>query len=353
LNPGSPAPQASVLIQQTRKLHSDTRRNQVCIQPRLRARNKGRYAEEISIIPRNVEATIINTLTGLKANGITDDTLKHLSFQLKRIATNADIQNPETVKLYIANAKKQNGSPLQNEARNKLAYAYDKYCQVHHIAWQKPYYKVEEKTPLIPTTENVNAIINTATENYAVIFTILAETGAEGRELENVSQSDIDTEQGLISIRGHKGHASGTYKLKTHTAEMLRTYLNKHKQERPFPRSKVIGDIWRRTRARAVKKLCKPELSRILLQNLRNYSGAQLYYRTQDPIAVMRHLRHKKLETTMHYIRGITLNGEEEYTTKAVQLGTPTTIKEITELSDAGYQYYTEADGYKLFRKRK
>ena len=319
------------------------------IQPRPRARNEGRFAKEINLIPPQTEETIINTLLALKADGITEDTLKHLSFQLKAMARNIDITNPEAVKLYIATAKNHTtDEPLQNEARNKLAYAYDKYCQKQNIAWKKPYYYVEEKTPLIPTTENVNAIINTATKNYAVIFTILAETGAEGKELENVSQSDIDPEQGLISIRGHKGHASGTYKLKTHTAEMLREYLHKHKKEHPFPRSKIMGDIWRRTRARASQKLCKPELNKILLQNLRNYSGAQVYYKTQDPIAVMRHLRHKKLETTMHYIRGITTSGEEEYTCK-----TAINTTEASQLIEAGFQYVQTIDGIHLYRKRK
>ena len=109
-----------------------------------------------------------------------------------------------------------------------------------------------------------------------------------------------------------------------------------------------MGDVWRRTRARASQKLCKPELNKILLQNLRNYSGAQLYYKTQDPIAVMRHLRHKKLETTMHYIRGITTDEEEEYTCKVAQ-----DIKEATALIEAGFQYVTEMNGMKLFRKRK
>jgi integrase len=194
----------------------------------------------------------------------------------------------------------------------------------------------------------VNAIIDTATQHYAMVFTILAETGAEGKELENVSQGDIDAEQGLISIRGHKGHASGTYKLKARTAEMLRTYLHKNPQEHPFPSSEIMGDIWRRTRQRASEKLCKPELNKILLQNLRNYSGAQLYYKTQDPIAVMRHLRHKKLETTMHYIRGITTGGEEEYTCK-----TASNVKEATDLIEHGFQYVTDIDGLKLFKKRK
>ncbi len=99
------------------------------IQPRLRARNEGRFAKEINLIPPQTEQTIINTLLALKADGITEGTLRHLSFQLKVIARNVDITNPEAVKLYIATAQNQTtGKPLQNEARNKLAYAYGKYC---------------------------------------------------------------------------------------------------------------------------------------------------------------------------------------------------------------------------------
>lgn len=84
------------------------------------------------------------------------------------------------------------------------------------------------------------------------------------------------------------------------------------------------------------------------MKNLRNYSGAKLYHALKDPIAVMRHLRHKKLETTMHYIRAITIDAEEEWTCK-----TATNVKEATELIENGFQYVTEIDGIRIFRKRK
>jgi len=115
-----------------------------------------------------------------------------------------------------------------------------------------------------------------------------------------------------------------------------------------------MGEVWRSTRKRAAKKLCQPTLIKIQLKNLRNYAGA-IFYKTKgkDPIATKRFMRHVKLETTMNYLQAINLDEPEEYITKAVQLNTPTTIKEITELSNAGYQYLTEADGYKLFRKPK
>ena len=182
-----------------------------------------------------------------------------------------------------------------------------------------------------------------------MIFTILAEIGAEGKELGKTSISGIDALQGILSIVGTKGHDSGKYKLKQQTADMLREYLTKHQNEEyPFPKSKIMGEVWRDTRRRAAKKFCQPSLNNIPIKNLRNYAGAKFYSSLPDPIATMRFLRHKKLETTMHYIRGITIGGEEEYICKTAK-----TTEEAIPLIEAGFQYVTDIDGTKLFKKRK
>jgi integrase len=194
----------------------------------------------------------------------------------------------------------------------------------------------------------VTKIISASTKRYTTIFTILAEYGLEGEELHRLSRHEIDIEQGIISVKGHKGHASGIYKLKQHIKQMLGEYLANNPEEYPFPRPKMMGQMWRNVRDKLADNLKQPELRKIPLKNLRNYSGAKLYYSLPDPIAVMRHLRHKKLETTMHYIRGIVIDGEEEYTVK-----TATNIQEATQLLEAGFTYIQDIDGTKLYRKRK
>jgi hypothetical protein len=80
-----------------------------------------------------------------------------------------------------------------------------------------------------------------------------------------------------------------------------------------------------------------------------------MWQKCKDPWTVMLHMGHKKLDTTQHYLRAMTQQPifEQEYITKAVQLGTSTTIKEIMELIDAGFRKETEADGYQIFRKPK
>jgi hypothetical protein len=88
------------------------------------------------------------------------------------------------------------------------------------------------------------------------------------------------------------------------------------------------------------------------MKNLRNYAGAIFYKTTgkHDPIATMRFMRHKRIDTTLHYLQTINLDEPEEYITVAIQLGTPETQKRIIEYSNAGYTKITEADGYQYFR---
>ena len=292
---------------------------------------------------------IVRTLIHMTNEGLSQFTIKVTSQKLNQIRKHADLLNPDEVKNYIATAKViATGEHTAPTTKKKLADSYDTFCKVNDLIWEKPHFKYTPKIPLIPKTENVIKIISHVSTKYATIFTILAETGAEGQELHTTHRKDIDAEQGIISIKGTKGHLSGNYKLKPKTTEMLRHYLAKYTQDYPFPPSKAMGKMWSKARARAIRNLCQPDLKNIPLKNLRNYSGAQLYYKLKDPIAVMRHLRHKQLETTMHYIRGMTLEKGDDYTCK-----TATNINDATQLIENGFEYITEIDGYKLFRKRK
>jgi hypothetical protein len=239
-----------------------------------------------------------------------------------------------------------------NQTRNKYASAYNHYCQANEIQWKKPFYKVEEKTPLIPTPQDVQAIIDNSSEDYVTIFTIESEIGCCPEELYQVKQKDISTEKGEISITGVKGHGSKNYKLKPQTKELLVRYLTKHTSERPFPRAHTQSQMWFQFREKTAQKLHKPQLRTINLRNLRNYSGEQFYKNLpiRDPIALMQHFRHRKLETTMHYIRAIILDYEEDDQWIS---RTSTTIQEDQRLIENGFQYITERDGIKLYRKRK
>jgi len=304
-----------------------------------------------------IEAKIINTLIKLKANGNTSDiTIRRINAALTKLAQNSNLDQPEQVKLYIADLKikDKNGKIKQadNQTKNKYASAYNHYCKANEIQWKKPFYKVVEKTPLIPTPQDVQAIIDNSSENYVTIFTIEAEIGCCPEELYQVTQKDINIEKGEISITGVKGHTSKNYKLKPQTKELLTRYLAKHQKEHPFPKAHTQSQMWYQFRQKASEKLNKPQLLNIDLRNLRNYSGERFYKSLpiRDPIALMQHFRHKKLERTMQYVRAIILDYEEDDQWIS---RTSTTIEEDAKLIENGFQYVTERDGTKLYRKRK
>jgi integrase len=293
--------------------------------------------------PARRETEIRKAVEEAKLKGKTPNTQLNYYYRLKQLDKVADLMNPTEVKTAIAYSQLSCGS------KRNYATAYDFFTKVHGLAWEKPKFKFTPSIPIIPTTKQVEAIINSATPRYAVVFMILKETGAEPEELHNTHRKQIDTQQGIISITGTKGHGSGNYRLQPQTVEMLREYLTKNPQECPFAQAKYIGEMWRYTRDKLANIMKQPELKKIPLKSLRNYSGAQFYLNNErDAIGTMRHLRHKKLETTMHYLRAIVLDYDPEYISRI-----STTIEEDTKLIEAGFQYITERDGIKLYRKRK
>ncbi|HXX87687.1 MAG TPA: hypothetical protein VEH86_04490, partial [Candidatus Acidoferrum sp.] len=242
---------------------------------RLRPPKANMTLQELKPFSQEVDSRIANTLIKCQNDALTPITVKAIEYSLKQLAQHANLQDPEDVKHHIANrTNTKTKKPVTEETKNRLCYSYDKFCKYNAIEWKKPYYKVEEKAPMIPTRDNVTTIIANASRRFATPFTILAEIGCSPHELENVTRNDIDTEQGIISIRGTKGHASGNYRLKKQTTEMLIHYLAEYRDENPFPPSTALRQVWIDTRRRTARRLSNPDLEKIPCKNLRNYSGA-------------------------------------------------------------------------------
>ncbi|MCW3984189.1 MAG: hypothetical protein NWE96_09370 [Candidatus Bathyarchaeota archaeon] len=61
----------------------------------------------------------------------------------------------------------------------------------------------------------------------------------------------------------------------------------------------------------------------------------------------MRLLGHKNIKNTLIYTQLVTFQ-DDDFICKTAE-----TVKEAKELIEAGYEYVTEMDGLRLFRKRK
>jgi integrase len=233
---------------------------------------------------------------------------------------------------------------VANGDKQNYVKAYGSLTNANEINWKRPNYKVERRIPTIPTRENLMKIISTA-KKYAPIFKTLMETGLMPYELSQVKQAEIDLERGILSARGYKGHTSRTFKLTQETTAMLKEYFGKYQS---FPQSVYIGKMWRKHRNKIAKKLQDVAIKTIRLYDLRHYYATMLYAKTRDILLVKQQLGHKKIETTMIYTQLVHFNEDDDYTCK-----TASNINETTQLIEHGFEYITDMDGLKIFRKRK
>jgi integrase len=150
---------------------------------------------------------------------------------------------------------------------------------VNNIVWERPRYKWEQNKPKIPSEETLNKIIASSGWKYSVVFTLLKETGAMPKELSEVVLRDIDFDRETIAIRGRKGHASRTIKLKPNAIAMLRTYLARiDSKEHLFPLAGQMTKAWIKYKRRLAEKLAEPSLFQIRLYDLRHYQACRTYY---------------------------------------------------------------------------
>jgi hypothetical protein len=336
LNPGSPTPQAGILNQSSQQtsmkslsITTNTRSLEAIRRPQLNEP----YAEQIN---KTIDLAI--------SNGKAFNTVNLFRQRLTELAKipNLNLMQPDEVKLAIGFSK------LSNASKQCFALSYEWFCKANELKWEKPSYKWIQGTPLIPTTDQVNKIISATTTKLATIFKLMAKVGVEGEELHQAHRSHFDPSQKLITIKGLKGHGTANCKLEYELAEMLKEYFKKYTKDYPFPQTKVMSQMWRRARKQASENHNDKMLLNIPMKNLRNYSGAQFYYRFPDPTDVMRHMRHKRMETTMHYIRAIVLDAEVRYHVK-----TATTPEQMLDLASKGYEKFDEMNGIHGYRKRK
>jgi len=288
-----------------------------------------------------LNGNVINTLIKLKALGLSPKTVELVSYRLKRLSRDVDLDNSNEVAQCIANMN------VSNSYKDTFVKAYCYYVKFNGLTWTKPKYKWERNVPRIPTSEAINKIISHATKKYATIFKILMETGMMPFELSQVSVRDIDLERGIINARGFKGHASRSLKLKSETVAMLKWYLQTFTCERPFPNSERIGSVWRIVRNSLAQKLEEPQLKTIRLYDLRHYFATMLYYRTKDILFTKQQMGHKKLETTLLYAQLVSFENDD-YTSAIAK-----NIIEAQKLVESGFDYVTTFDSIMLFRKRK
>ena len=105
--------------------------------------------------------------------------------------------------------------------------------------------------------------------------------------------------------------------------------------------------MFRISRNALAKKLKDPTIKSIRLYDFRHFFSTNLYSKTRDLLLVKTTLGHKEINNSLFYTQLLDLE-EDEYILKGAE-----TKEQAMKLIEAGFEYVTEIDGTKLFKKRK
>ena len=195
-------------------------------------------------------------------------------------------------------------------------------------------------------------LIANAPLKLALAISMSKDTGLRPIELMNLTVKQIDLENGIVYPSTAKNGNPRRLKLKNSTLNLLTKYLAKKNlslEDKLFENwnSDTYGKWFRYYRNKLAEKLNDPSIRSIRLYDLRHFFATMFYHKTRDLLMLKTLMGHKKIETTLIYTQLIGFK-EEEYVCK-----TASSLEEAKKLIEEGFEYVTEMDGIKLFRKRK
>jgi integrase len=295
------------------------------------------------VIPNN--APTLNVLIQMKNDNKSDYTINFARKALNFLAKHTSLNEPETVKHFIAQLK------TSNSYKRNLCIAYNKYCKFYKIEWTMPLYLPEAKNIKLPTKEKLLMLIAKARIPTSIKLNLSMETGLRPVELCRLKVNDIDLEHRVVNpITAKKGNPR-TLKISQQLTASIHEWIIKNNlnlNDKLFKGdAEDYGKYYRAMRNKLAKDLKDPSIHTIRLYDFRHYFCSKQLNDTKDPYFVIIQMGHKKLETTQKYMHLMNLN-DDEWTCK-----TASTVEEVTQLVEAGFQYVTEMDGLKIFKKRK
>jgi integrase len=125
--------------------------------------------------------------------------------------------------------------------------------------------------------------------------------------------------------------------------------------ERIFGQGAYIADSLENmlisARKRLASSFCNPRLLRIHFHTLRQWAITEYAHKAKDPFLVQHFSRHKDMKCVMKYVHYEKIiyqaSGNDGWTVRAAK-----TAEEAMELLKVGFDYVTDFEGVKLFRKR-
>ncbi len=281
------------------------------------------------------------TLYDFLSTKIRGSTVPSYLKRLRVLSKLGDLNEPLRMKTLICTYQ------VSEARKGLLSDAYDYYVQYKGLTWIKPKFTREDKPIFIPLESEIDQLIANASFKMSTWLELLKETGPDSGEAWKLRWIDISTESTTVAITPTKNHNARTLPISNHL--LARLLQLPRTNERVFA-SKDI-DSWSRSysqmRKRLSVKVDNPRLMMIAFRTFRHWKATMEYQRTKDILHVKWMLGHKRIENTLIYTHLIPF-AKDEYVCKVAH-----NLEEAQALIESGFEYVTEMDGVKLFRKRK
>jgi integrase len=289
------------------------------------------------------KSAVFNFKWNLKKEGYSDATIEGYGYILEALVKRgADIFNPESVKEVIA---KQNS---WSEARKwQVVKAYSAFVKQNGLTWTPPRYKPVQRLPFIPTEQEIDQLIAGCPLQMATFLQLLKETGVRYGEAFNLKWIDVDLENKTVRITPEKSSNPRIFKISNKLAAMLSNLPMKTEKVFTYKNKFYLRKAFLKQRKKIAFKLGNPRLLQIHFHTFRHWKATMEYAKTKDILHVMQLLGHKNIKNTLIYTQLVNFK-EDEYVCRVAK-----TLEQAVQLVEAGFEYVTEMEGLKIFRKRK
>lgn len=259
----------------------------------------------------------------------------------------ANLLDPEDVKDKIAKYPKWK-SP---NSKMQAVTTYKSFARFLKIDWEPPKYQQPESLPFIPLEKELDTLINATGKVIGAFLQGLKDTGTDPGELAAIEWIDINPQTKTVAINHPvKGHNARILKISDEFLARINR-IPKRDDGKVFANVRYLISNFTFQRKRIAHAYGNPRLLKITFRTLRHWKGTMEYHKTHDVYHVKKILGHKRLRSTEIYInleQAVFEEVNDEFHVKVAN-----TLEEACKLLEVGFEYITDMDGCKLFRKRK
>jgi integrase/ribosomal protein S27AE len=296
---------------------------------------------------KETKGKILSFAWHMQKQGLSPNTIETFTNSLKRLEkAGADLLDPESVKETLFRLT------ISQNSKATTKDAYSGFLRFLGIPWIPPRIPHQTKIPFIPLESEIDTLIAGCGKTTSLILQLLKESGMRIGEALRLKWMDMNTENNTIILNEPEKHCEPRiFRVSPKLIGMLQSYPKKAETIFGSVRERHRQHTFKLQRIRLAQKLGNPRLKQIHFHTLRHWKATMEYHKTHDVYHVKMLLGHKSLTSTEIYInieQAIFNDANDEFHVKIAS-----NLKEACRLLEVGFEYVTDMEGKKLFRKRK